>query len=162
MDEQRWLSTFRFRVELEPSEFEGVEQLRSANGAFAEVQGLEVNLEAVTFREGGYNQGPRQLIGKATTQPLVLKRGLSLDTGFWSWLQRCTDGRYPLPYVNGTVRCFPPGADPRGSEGPEGTWRFVNAIATKVTCAPFNARQSSEVALEELHLVHEGLRRVLA
>jgi hypothetical protein len=66
-----------------------------------------------------------------------------------------------LPYVNGTVRCFPPGGDPRGSGGPEGTWQFVNAIATKVTCAPFNARQSSEVALEELHLVHEGLRRVL-
>jgi hypothetical protein len=38
----------------------------------------------------------------------------------------------------------------------------VNAIATKVTCAGFNARQASEVALEELHLVHEGLSRVLS
>ncbi|MFN9624267.1 MAG: phage tail protein [Cyanobacteriota bacterium] len=161
MEDQRWLSPFRFRVDLEPSDFEGLEELRRGQGAFAEVQGLEISLEAVTFREGGYNQGPRQLIGKTSTQPLVLKRGLSLDTGFWSWVQRCGDGRYPLPYVNGTVRCFPPGADPLGSGGPEGTWKFVNAIATKVTCAAFNARQSSEVALEELHLVHEGLRRVL-
>ena len=162
MNDQRLLTTFRFRVDLEPSPFQGVEQLRSARGAFAEVQGLEISLEAVTFREGGYNLGPRQLIGKASTQPLVLKRGLSLDTGFWSWLQRCTDGRYPLPYVNGTVHCFHPGADPLGNGGPEGTWQFVNAIATKVSCAPLNARQSSEVPLEELHLVHEGLRRVLA
>jgi len=162
MDEQRWLTTFRFAVEIELSGFSGDEALRSANGAFAEVQGLEIALEAVTFREGGYNHGPRQLIGKATTQPLVLKRGLSLDTGFWSWLQRCTDGRYPLPYVNGTVRCFPPGRDPRRGGSPQGTWRFVNAIATKVTCPGFNARQASEVALEELHLVHEGLSRVLS
>jgi phage tail-like protein len=161
MDEQRLLTTFRFRVDLEPSDFGGVEALRTARGAFAEVQGLEISLEAVTIREGGYNLGPRQLVGKATTQPLVLKRGLSLDTGFWSWLQRCTDGRYPLPYVNGTVRCFPPGGDPLSGEGAQGTWQFVNAIATKVTCPPFNARQSSEVPLEELHLVHEGLRRVL-
>jgi phage tail-like protein len=162
MDEQRLLSSFRFRVDLEPTPYEGVEALRSARGAFAEVQGLEIGLEAVTFREGGYNLGPRQLLGKTTTQPLVLKRGLSLDTGFWQWLQRCFDGRYPLPYVNGTVRCFPPSGDPRGSDGAHATWAFVNAIATKVSCAPFNARQSSEVPLEELHLVHEGLRRVLA
>lgn len=158
MDEQRWLTTFRFAVEIELSGFGGDTALRSANGAFAEVQGLEIALEAVTFREGGYNQGPRHLIGKATTQPLVLKRGLSLDTGFWDWLQRCTDGRYPLPYVNGTVRCYPP----TGPGGEQGTWRFVNGIATKVSCAALNARQSSEVALEELHLVHEGLSRVLS
>jgi phage tail-like protein len=157
MDEQRWLTTFNFAVEIELSGFGGDAGLRSANGAFAEVQGLEIALEAVTFREGGYNQGPRQLIGKATTQPLVLKRGLSLDTAFWAWVQRCMEGRYPLPYVNGTVRCFPPS----GAGGAQGTWRFVNGIATKVSCAALNARQSSEVALEELHLVHEGLSREL-
>lgn len=160
MDERRLLTTFRFAVDLEPSGFGGEEALRSAQGAFAEVQGLEIALEAVTFREGGYNQGPRQLIGKATTQPLVLKRGLSLDTGFWNWVQRCMSGEYPLPYVNGTIRCFPPGGD-TGPNSPQGRWRFVNGIATKVSCAGFNARQSSEVALEELHLVHEGLSRVL-
>lgn len=157
MEEQQWLTPFRFAVEIELSGFGGEEALRSANGAFAEVQGLEIALEAVTFREGGYNLGPRQLIGKATTQPLVLKRGLSLDTAFWAWLQRCMAGRYPLPYVNGTVRSYPPS----GPGGGQGIWRFVNGIATKVSCAGFNARQASEVALEELHLVHEGLSREL-
>lgn len=161
MDDQRLLTSFRFRVDLEPSPFDGVESLRSARGAFAEVQGLEIGVEVVTFREGGYNLGPRQLLGKATSQPLVLKRGLSLDTGFWQWLQRCSDGRYPLPYVNGTVRCFPAAGDPMGGEGPQAAWAFVNAIATKVSAPPLNARQSHEVPLEELHLVHEGLTRLL-
>lgn len=158
MDEQRWLTPFRFAVEIELSGFGGDEGLRQARGAFAEVQGLEISLEAETFREGGYNQGPRQLVGRATTQPLVLKRGLSLDTAFWEWLQRCTDGRYPLPYVSGTIRSYPPG----GTDGDQGRWRFVNGIATRVSCAAFSARDAREVALEELHLVHEGLSRELA
>jgi phage tail-like protein len=157
MDEARMLTPFNFAVEIDLSGFGGDEGLRRARGAFAEVQGLEMTLEAVAFREGGYNQGPRQLIGKATTQPLVLKRGLTLDTAFWDWLQRCTSGTFPLPYVSGTVRLF----SPRGSSGPEGRWRFVNGIATKVSCASLNARAASEVALEELQLVHEGLSREL-
>lgn len=162
MDEQTWLTPFRFRVDIELSRYGGDEGLRQAEGNFSEVQGLEMAREAVTFREGGYNLGPRQLIGKATTQPLVLKRGLSLDGAFWAWMKRCMVGGYPLPYVNGTVRCFPPGGDPRTGDGPQGTWRFVNGIATKVSCASFDARNAREVALEELHIVHEGLSRELS
>ena len=36
MDDERLLTSFRFRVELEPSDFGGLEQLRSGQGAFAE------------------------------------------------------------------------------------------------------------------------------
>ena len=99
------LSNFNFAVQIELSGLGGDEGLAlGARGAFSEVQGLEITLEPVSFREGGYNLGQRQLVGKTTTPALVLKRGLSLDPAFWTWVQRCLDGTFPLPYVSGTVR----------------------------------------------------------
>ncbi len=150
------LSPFNFAVEIELSGLGGDEGLaQGARGAFAEVQGLEITLEPTTFREGGYNSGPRQLIGKSSTQPLILKRGLSLDTAFWDWIQRCTDGTFPIPYLSGTVRVYPP----EGASGDGAAWRFVNGIVTKVRAANLDAKAPREVPLEELHIVHEGLSR---
>lgn len=149
------LSQFNFALLIEPSGLGGDEALALASrGAFSEVSGLELGLEATTFREGGYNQGPRQLVGKTTTQPLVLKRGIGLDPGFWLWIQRCVDGTFPLPYVSGTVTVLPP-----SGAGPGASWRFVNGIVTKVKAADLNATAAREVPLEELHIVHEGLSR---
>jgi len=36
------------------------------------------------------------------------------------------------------------------------SWKLVNALPVKFKTADFNAR-ASEVGVEELHLVHEGL-----
>lgn len=150
------LSSFNFAVQIELSGLGGDDGLAlRARGAFSEVQGLEITLEPVSFREGGYNAGARQLVGKTTHPPLILKRGLSLDTAFWTWVNRCLDGTFPLPYVCGTVRVLPAS----GEGATAGVWRFENAIANKVKAADLNAGSGREVALEELHLVHEGLRR---
>jgi len=150
------LSNFNFTVEIELSGLGGDEGLSlGARGAFSEVSGLEITLEPVTFREGGYNRGARQLVGKTTNAPLVLKRGLSLDPAFWTWVQRCIDGTFPLPYVSGTVRVY----QASGSAAPAGVWRFENGIVNKVKGADLNAGTGREVPLEELHIVHEGLSR---
>ena len=151
------LTSFNFAVQIELSGLGGDEGLAQGTrrAAFSDVQGLEITLEAVSFREGGYNRGARQLVGKATNPPLVLKRGLSLDPAFWAWVRRCTDGTFPLPYVSGTIRVF----QPSGSASQPGVWRFENGIVNKVKAADLNANGGREVALEELHIVHEGLRR---
>ena len=151
------LTSFNFAVQIELSGLGGDEGLAQGarRAAFSDVQGLEITLEAVSFREGGYNHGTRQLVGKATNPPLVLKRGLSLDPAFWAWVRRCTDGTFPLPYVSGTIRVF----QPSGSASQPGVWRFENGIVNKVKAADLNANGGREVALEELHIVHEGLRR---
>ena len=151
------LSQFNFAVHIELSGLGGDEglALEGRGGAFAEVQGLEMTLEAVAVREGGYNRGVRQLVGKTSHPPLVLKRGLSLDPAFWTWIQRCVDGTFPLPYVSGTVRVLQ--ADSTAADA--AVWRFENAIATKVKTADLNAGRARDVPLEELHIVHEGLSR---
>lgn len=155
-----FLSSFNFAVQIELSGLGGDEELALGNrrGAFSEVQGLEMTLEPVSFREGGYNRGTRQLVGKASHPPLVLKRGLALDAAFWRWIQRCVDGSFPLPYVSGTIRVLAPA----GADADAATWRFENGIVTKVKAADLSAANAREVALEELHIVHEGLHRELS
>jgi phage tail-like protein len=96
----------------------------------------------------------RQLRGRTTSPALVLKRGLSTDRAFWAWVQRCIDGPFPLPYVDGEILCYPTS----GATGTPARWVFVNGIATKVRSADLSAT-GSQVAIEELHIAHEGLRR---
>jgi phage tail-like protein len=158
MDERAMITNFNFLVEIECSGYRGDENLAAtrSGGAFSDVQGLEISLEPVTIREGGYNLGPRQLIGKTSTQPLILKRGVSRDQAFWTWIQSCLDGTFPLPYVSGNIRAYPP----EGQLGDPISWRFTNGIVTKVLSAPMNAKGGGEVPLEELHIVHEGLSRI--
>jgi phage tail-like protein len=151
------LSRTNFQVEVTVSGLGGDEGLaQRARGAFSEVTGLELTLEPVTFREGGYHAGPRQLVGKTTVPPLILKRGISLDAGFWDWIRRCTDGTYPLPYVCGEVRMLPPDG---AASGQAATFVFTNGVVTKLKSAELNAGKASDVPLEELHIVHEGLMR---
>ena len=153
------LTRFRFSIAIDASGQGGDQGLAGGQGAFSEVSGLELTLEPVTFREGGYHAGPRQLIGKTTTTPLVLKRGVSLDTAFWTWIQRCTDGTYPLPYVSGAIHVQPPDGD---ASGQEGVFQFSNGVVTKVKSADLNAITGQDVPIEELHIVHEGLTRKLS
>ncbi len=157
MPVQPFLTNFNFAVQIELSGLGGDEGLAlgGRRGAFSEVQGLEINIEPVAVREGGYNRGVRQLVGKTTHPPLVLKRGLSLDPGFWDWVRRCLDGSFPLPYIAGTVRVLQPDSSASGA----GVWHFENGTATKGKAIDLNAANSREVALEELHIVHEGLHR---
>ena len=151
------LTAFNFAVQIELSGLGGDEGLApgARRAAFSEVQGLGVTLEPVSFREGGYSRGARQLVGRATHPPLVLKRGLSLDLAFWAWVRRCTDGTFPLPYVSGTIRVF----QASGSSSQPGVWRFENGTVNRVKAADLNATGGREVALQELHIVHEGLSR---
>jgi phage tail-like protein len=155
------LARYNFSVEITVSGFGGDEGLaqggpNAARGAFSEVTGLELNIEMTVLREGGFNTGVRQLPAKVTSPVLVLKRGVTLDDGFWAWIRRCTDGTFPLPYVSGAITVL----GPEGAAGElKTTWSFVNGIVTKVKSADLNAGEARDVPIEELHIAHEGLMR---
>ena len=95
-------------------------------------------------------------------QPLVLKRGMfaksagqPVDSALWEWLQDMVSGEPPGPADQrhrARLR-VQPGAEPLA------TWRFVRGLPSKITGPALNAR-SGEIAIEELHIVHEGLRLV--
>jgi phage tail-like protein len=158
---EAFLTRFNFAVEITVSGLGGDEGLaqgspNAARGAFSEVTGLELTIETTALREGGYNSGVRQLPGKVSSPPLVLKRGVTLDDAFWAWIRRCTDGTFPLPYVSGAVTVF----GPEGGRGePRATWSFTRGIVTKVKSADLSAGEARDVPIEELHVAHEGLMR---
>ncbi len=157
VEKKQYLSSYNFAVHLSPSGFGGDEGLTNdPQGAFAEVTGLEIQLDFAELREGGYNLGTRRLISKRSHPEIVLKRGMTTDAAFWQWVQRCTNGSYPLPYLNGTIEVF---GSVNGDEDRNVSWKFFNGIATKVRAADLNASNSSAVPIEELTIVHEGLER---
>ncbi len=151
------LSLFNFEVHLTPSGRGGDDKLARC-AAFSEVTGLEINVEMKELREGGYNEGVRRLVGKTSHPNLVLKRGVTLDRGFWEWVKRCTSGAFPLPYLSGSILQFSPAQDRDPSAAAR--WSFTNGIVTKVKSADLNAMGGTNVAIEEIHIAHEGLERV--
>ncbi|CAB5150375.1 hypothetical protein D3OALGA1CA_4383 [Olavius algarvensis associated proteobacterium Delta 3] len=155
----RLLTTFNFEVQISATGQESLKELTGARGAFSEVSGLEINVKSREIREGGFNTGTRQLLDNTTHPAIILRRGMTINTAFWRWIQRCTHGPYPLPYINGRIFIYPPSV--QRDDDTAGQWRFENGIVTKVSAANLDAVSVSAVPIEELHIAHEGLTRIL-
>lgn len=172
-DDDRFLRAFRFRLSLRrsPEEAAGAQatgQTRVADGsaggteltdgAFQEVSGLEVELDINEYAEGGRNDGVVRRVGRARYVPLVLKRGMfhspggQLNRDIWTWLQSIAAGTRPLPRYDGVVEVY-------GATQDEvvATWQFERGVPARVRGPELNAR-TGEIAIEELHIAHEGLR----
>lgn len=61
-------------------------------------------------------------------------------------------GVRPVRRYDGVVTVRPPAGD-----SPLAVWQFVRGLPLKVAGPTLNA-QTGEIAVEELHIVHEGLR----
>lgn len=131
------------------------------NGSFQECSGLELEADIREYLEGGRNDGVIRRVGRVKLQPLVLKRGMfakssggPVDSALWDWLQDMVRGEKPARRINGTVHVYA-----SREEQPLATWRFVHGLPSKIVGPALNAR-SGEIAIEELHIVHEGLALV--
>jgi phage tail-like protein len=168
--EQPLLRAFRFQVKLlrSPAAVEGsgadpVSTLALtgdplADGAFQEVSGLDVELDVQELVEGGRNDGIIRRVGRARYQPIVLKRGMFYTDGavnrdLWSWLQDVAAGIRPVRRYDGIVEVMSVG------DQVAARWLFERGLPAKITGPQLNAR-TGEIAIEELHISHEGLRLV--
>ena len=145
---------FRFQVDFKEQMLanatEGGE-VQLCRGAFAECSGLEVSMEPKTIKEGGRNWGANQRMGQVSFSTVVLKRGLSSNGDLWTWFSLVGQGAY-AQRLNVTITLF----DQAGAG--LYSWTLLKALPIKFK-APDLIASNSEVAIEELHLVHEGLRR---
>lgn len=138
---------FRFHVTLFDSSNVNRELCK---GAFSEVSGLEATMTPKTLKEGGRNWGEVQLSGPTTFAPVILKRGITDIDHLWSWFETTTrSANYGLRF-SGVIDVFLP------SGKPALRWNLVNVLPTKFKGSDLSAT-AKEVAIEELHLVHEGL-----
>ena len=118
-------------------------------GAFSDVTGLEASMEVKTIKEGGANYGGHQRAGQVTFSTVVLKRGVTAARDLWKWWQVFSGGAYAHRL---TVRITL--GDSAGR--PVMTWKLERAMPVKFKAADFSAK-STEIDIEELHFVHEGL-----
>ncbi|MGF6743919.1 phage tail protein [Paraburkholderia atlantica] len=151
------LAGFNFHVSFARAGFAPTAGLPDeVTGAFSEVTGLEATMEPKTIRDGGRNYGVLQRVGPVTFSTVILKRGVIEARHLWAWWALFTGADLS---ANGnwqaTSRCDVTIALLRGRT-PVVAWTLENAMPTRYRAGDLNAR-TGEIAIEELHLVHEGL-----
>jgi phage tail-like protein len=117
--------------------------------AFREVTGLDVEIEVVEFSEGTGGVH-KKLPGMTKYSNIVLKRGFTGDTQLYKWFTEFSEE--PTERWAGEIVM----TDQKHNE--VARWNFVNAWPTKVTGPQLN-RNSNDVPIESIELVHEGLTR---
>lgn len=154
------LQTFRFKVSLvrqNPDASLGSGPL--GDGYFSECTGLQLEADIKEYLEGGRNDGVVRRVGRVKLVPIVLKRGMfvrpgspRVDSALWDWLTGMVSGRLPVPRYNGDVE-----VQDASGRNVWALWTFDNALPLKVVGPSLNAK-TGEIAVEELHIAHEGLR----
>jgi len=146
------LHVFRFHVDFFPDSLTGdagTTPFSVCSGSFAECTGLEATMEPKVIKEGGRNYGAAQRAGGTTFATVVLKRGISSNQNLYQIFNTLAIGTF-APRMQVTINLF----DIDGTAVM--AWQLDKAMPVKYKFADFNSR-NSEIGIEELHLVHEGL-----
>jgi phage tail-like protein len=116
---------------------------------FAEVSGLTVETEIEEYREGGVNDFVHKLVKGTRHVPIVLKRGLTGSEVLWKWHNEVVQGK--VTRRSGSIILFDEYYDEHRR------WSFEEAYPIKWVGPDLNAT-SSEVAIEQLELTHNGFK----
>ena len=162
------LRSFRFQIKLRKSAaVESGTQTQSdsssgtelGDGAFQECSGLDIEMDVQEYLEGGRNDAAIKQVGRAKYSPIILKRGMfypssgKANRDLWLWIQSIATGQRPVPRYDGIIKVMSSGEDVSA------TWVFDRGLPMKIRGPELNAK-TGEVAIEELHIAHEGLRLV--
>jgi len=146
------LHVFKFQVDFftdSLSDDGSHEQFPVCSGSFAECTGLEATMEPKSIKEGGRNYGVAQRAGGTTFATVVLKRGVSSNQNMYQIFNSVSTGTF-APRMQVTINLF----DIDGSAVL--AWQLDKAMPIKYKFSDLNSK-NSEIGIEELHLVHEGL-----
>lgn len=123
-------------------------------GFFTEVSGLGSETE---FTEHKVSINGKDIIkqvpGRLKWEPIVLKRGITNVMDIWTWRQQVEDGHIEGARRNGSIVML----DQDGTE--VARWNFERALPSKVS-GPQPKADSGDIAIEEMTIVHEGIKRV--
>jgi len=126
------------------------------DGGFQECTGLEIEQDVQDIVPGGDNARIVKRVGHAKYQNIVLKRGMffaggAVNADLWRWIQNVVNNVRPVDRYDGTIEVMDVG------EVVVATWTFSRGLPARIRGPTLNA-QTGEVAIEELHTAHEGLR----
>jgi phage tail-like protein len=162
------LRSFRFQVRLRKSRGAGAGSTAPSDspvgtplgdGGFQECSGLEVEMDIQDYQEGGRNDGIIRRAGRAKYSNIILKRGMffggpgGVNRDLWKWLQEIVAGVRPIARYDGIIQVMNVGDEVVA------TWVFDRGLPAKIRGPELNAK-TGEIAIEELHIAHEGLRLI--
>jgi phage tail-like protein len=124
-------------------EIEGIQE-----AFFRECSGLEGEIEVLPYDEGGVNDHPHKLPGRAKFPNVILKRGVTDSQDLWKWFSDMIQGTVKRKTVH--IILF----DAKGSEVRR--WTFEGAYPVKWSGPSFNSNENA-VAIETMELAHEGM-----
>lgn len=118
---------------------------------FSEVSGLTSDTNVIEYREGDEVITVRKLPGLIKYTNIVLKRGYTQDTTLWTWRQTVLDG--VTQRTTGTITLL------NEARQPVLSWNFTQGWPAKLEGPAMNGK-TSEVAIEMMEIVHEGIELV--
>lgn len=139
---------FNYLVNLGAAQGDG--SLGNVVGGFSDVSGLGTEVSYSEYRNGNERVNTtRKIPNTYKVDEVTLKRGLIGSDDLFAWLRTVQQGT----------------ADPRNvvitlldeAREPVATFKLLNAQPKKWTGPTLAAKGGGEVAMEELHLVHEGI-----
>jgi phage tail-like protein len=138
-------TAFNFAVEIN----RGEDGNPLVNASFAECDGLEMNLEVKTIREGGANNRQIRLNGMVAYGQLTLKRGMTDSFDLWDWFRDSVDD--PRLRANAEVVLL-------AADGVTERARFVlsRCVPVKLKAPAMNAKDG-QIAIEEMQVAYETL-----
>jgi phage tail-like protein len=121
---------------------------------FTEVTGLDMQAEAIEYREGNSPEFSKiKMPGLRKFSNLTLKRGtMKNDTDFYKWIGSISMNTVERRDV--TISLLDE------THAPVMTWKAKNAFPVKLQASDLKA-DGNEVAIETLELAHEGLSLVV-
>ncbi len=121
------------------------------SGHFVAVDGFNVSVDTIYYREAGLRQTHRMIPGPVTQSLVSCRYGLTTSAELWDWLMSAVNGQ--VSRRNVTIAML----DSSGSDTVL-RWKLANAWPAQWHGAPLDAL-SRGLAIETLVLAHDGLSR---
>lgn len=133
----------------------GVEVSGVLTGYFTEAAGLGSESEVVEHKIVGHGdkEAVRKIPGRLKWGDITLKRGITANMDMWDWRKMVEEGKVATARKDGSIVMY----DQAGVE--VARWNFTAGWPSKVN-GPSVKSDGNEVGVEELTIVHEGIKRI--
>jgi phage tail-like protein len=161
------LRNFKFHVTITPNA--GSLAGTALNLGFMNVQGLNVQIDVIAYREGGFNTTTQKMPGQADFSPIVMSRGVVMgDSNILNWARQLfivmqgTGSQTPGTNFRSTVDIQILDHPVTSSPVPVKAWfRVYNAWPTAVSWSDLDAGANA-LFINQISLAHEGFSGTIA
>lgn len=126
-----------------------------AEAQFREASGLDSESNIIEYKEAGKGGVTviKKVPGEMKWSNIVLKRGITPDMKLWTWRKQIEDGQVEAGRKNGSIVLY------NQVNEEMARWNFEYGWPSKMTGPQLNAN-NNDIAIEEITICHEGLKRV--